>query len=120
MLHSSKGAVASVVERVLLSALGGQGPRSQTSCPPMDLADLDAHAFYLQVNAIECSTLKNYATGAWGYINFCILHSLFLNPTPTMLSHYIAFSSQFITSAPKYLTGMQHFLKELYPEFDDN
>ncbi|KAF8228045.1 hypothetical protein L208DRAFT_1293556 [Tricholoma matsutake] len=86
----------------------------------MDLADLDACALYLQVNAIECSTSKNYATGARDYINFCILHSLPLDPTLTTLSCYIAFSSQFITSAPKYLTGMQHFLKDLYPEFDDN
>jgi hypothetical protein len=32
--------------------------------PPWKLADLDAHAVQLQVNFIECSTSKNYATGA--------------------------------------------------------
>lgn len=32
--------------------------------PPMELADLDARALYLQVNSIERSTSKNYATGA--------------------------------------------------------
>ena len=86
----------------------------------MDLAYLDARALYLQVNAIEQSTSKNYATGARDYINFCILHSLPLDPTPTTLSCYVAFSSQFIASAPKYLTGVRHFLKDLYPEFDKN
>ena len=34
--------------------------------------------------------------------------------------HYIAYSSQFITSRPKYLTGVRHFLNDLYPDFDDN
>jgi hypothetical protein len=72
----------------------------------MELADLDAHALYLQVNSIERSTSKNYASGARDYINFCILHSLPLDPTPTTLSHYIAYSSQFIASGPKYLTGV--------------
>ncbi|KAJ3749808.1 hypothetical protein EV360DRAFT_4205, partial [Lentinula raphanica] len=36
------------------------------------------------------------------------------------LSRYIAHTSQFIASAPKYLTGAQHFLKHLYPEFSEN
>ena len=43
-----------------------------------------------------------------------------MDPTPTTLSRYVAFSSQFIASAPKYLTGVCHFLKDLYPEFDEN
>ena len=72
----------------------------------MDLADLDACALYLQVNSIECLTSKNYATGAHDYINFCMLHSLPLDPTPTTLSRYITYSSQFIASAPKYLTTL--------------
>jgi hypothetical protein len=86
----------------------------------MELADLDARALHLQVNSIERSTLKNYATGACDYINFCILHSLPLDPSPTTLSCYVAYSSQFIASAPKYLTGVRHFLKDLYPDFDAN
>ena len=108
------------MERVLLSALGGQRTTPRVARPPMDLADLDARALHLQANAIERSTSKNYATGARDYINFCILHSLSLEPTPTMLSRYIAYSSQFIASGSKYLTGVRHFLKELYPEFDAN
>jgi hypothetical protein len=106
--------------RVLLSTLGGQRTSPRVPRPPMELVDLDACTFYLQVNSLERSTLKNYATGARDYINFCILHSLPLDPTPTTLSCYIAYSSQFIASAPKYLTGMRHFLKELYPEFNIN
>ena len=64
----------------------------------MDLADLDAYALHLQINSIEHSTSKNYAMGAQDYINFCILHSLPLDPMPTTLSHYVAYSSQFIAS----------------------
>ena len=108
------------MERVLLSALGGQRSRPRVPRPPMDLADLDARTLFLQVNSIERSTSKGYTTGARDYINFCILHSLPLDPTPTTLSRYIAYSSQFIASGPKYLTGVRHFLREVYPDFDDN
>jgi hypothetical protein len=86
----------------------------------MEISDIDARALHLQVNSIKRSTSKNYATGARDYINFCIRHSLPLNPTPTTLSRYIAYSSQFIASAPKYLTGVRHFLKDIYPDFDTN
>ena len=108
------------MERVLLNALGGKRTAPRVPRPPMELADLDARALYLQVNSIERSTSKNYATGARDYINFCILHSLPLDPTPTTLSRYVAYSSQFIASRPKYLTGVRHFLKDLYPDFDAN
>ena len=43
-----------------------------------------------------------------------------LRPTPLTLSRYVAFSSHSIASAPKYLTGARHYLKDLYPEFDEN
>lgn len=108
------------MERVLLSALGGQSTAPRVHHPPMNLADLDARTLHLQVNSIERSTSKNYATGARDYINFCILHSLPLDPTPTTLSRYIAYSSLFIASGPKYLTGVRHFLRDIYPEFDAN
>jgi hypothetical protein len=120
MLFSSMGAIAGTMERVLLSVLGGQRTSPHVPRPPMESVDLDAHTLYLQVNSLERSTLKNYTTGARDYINFCILHPLPLDPTPTTLSCYIAYSSQFIVSAPKYLTGVHHFLKEHYPEFDIN
>ncbi|KAJ6613359.1 hypothetical protein B0H10DRAFT_2222267 [Mycena sp. CBHHK59/15] len=42
-----------------------------------------------------------------------------LGPTPQTLSRYIAYTSQFITSGPKYLSGARHFLKDLYPEWDE-
>jgi hypothetical protein len=61
-----------------------------------------------------------YATGARDYINFCIAHSLPLDPTPSTLSRYVAYTSQFIASAPKYLTGVRHFLHDIYPDFDAN
>ncbi|KAF8230572.1 hypothetical protein L208DRAFT_1474596, partial [Tricholoma matsutake] len=100
------------MERVLLSALGGQASAPCVARPPVDLADLDTWTLHLQVNSIERSTLKNYATGARDYINFCLLHSLPLDPTPTTLSRYIAYSSLFIASGPKYLTGVRHFLRD--------
>ncbi|KAJ7289670.1 hypothetical protein C8J57DRAFT_953381, partial [Mycena rebaudengoi] len=47
-------------------------------------------------------------------------HQLPLDPTPSTLSRYIAYTSKFIASGPKYLTGARHFLKALYPDFDQN
>jgi hypothetical protein len=74
---------------------------------------------------ISCMLLEMYspyATGARDYINFCIAHSLPLDPTPSTLSRYVAYTSQFIASAPKYLTGVRHFLhdRDIYPDFDAN
>ncbi|KZP33828.1 hypothetical protein FIBSPDRAFT_718620, partial [Athelia psychrophila] len=46
------------------------------------------------------------------------LHSLPLDPTPFTLSRYIAYTSQFIASGPKYLTGARHFLEDIYPHFE--
>jgi hypothetical protein len=86
----------------------------------MELTDLDTRTRYLQINSIERSTAKGYATGARDYINFCLTHSLSLNPTPQTLSRYIAYTSQFISSGPKYLTGARHFLADLYPDFEHN
>lgn len=105
------------MEAVLLSALGGScAPRKAR--PAMDLGDLDERALYLQVNAIERSTVKGYVTGIRDYIAFCLLHSIPLDPTPQTLSRYVAYSSQFIASAPKYLSGIRYFLSDLYPNFD--
>ncbi|KAJ3781926.1 hypothetical protein GGU10DRAFT_232750, partial [Lentinula aff. detonsa] len=61
-----------------------------------------------------------YRTGARDYISFCLSHDLSIEPTPLTLSRYIAHTSQFIASAPKYLTGAQHFLKSIYPDFGSN
>jgi hypothetical protein len=107
------------MEGVLLAALGGPGnPRHAR--PPMDLSLLDKRTEYLQVHSIETSTAKNYRTGARDYIRFCTGHSLPLDPTPQTLSRYISYTSQFIASGPKYLSGARHFLRDLYPDFDDN
>ncbi|KAH9919586.1 uncharacterized protein B0H18DRAFT_1195171, partial [Fomitopsis serialis] len=45
-------------------------------------------------------------------------HSLPLNPTPETLARYIAYTSQFIASGPKYLSGARHFLRDIFPDFD--
>ncbi|KAJ7609280.1 hypothetical protein DFH06DRAFT_920683, partial [Mycena polygramma] len=47
-------------------------------------------------------------------------HFLPLAPTPKTLSRYIAYTSQFIASGPKYLSGARHFLQDLYPEWDES
>ena len=71
------------------------------------------------MQTIKKSTTKTYKTGARDYITFCNNHGLSLQPTPLTLSHYIAYSSHSIASSPKYLTGASHYLKHLYPKFDD-
>lgn len=71
----------------------------------MDLEKLDELVLYLQVHAIERSTRNNYTTGARDYLRFCRIHNLPLDPTPQTLSRYIAYTSRFIASGPKYLTG---------------
>jgi len=103
-----------------LSALGGHENVLSRAHLRMDLSDLDKRTLYLQVNAIEKSTVNSYAKGACDYLRFCIIHALPLDPTPENLSRYIAYTSQFIASGPKYLTGVRHFLNDLYPEFDTN
>lgn len=107
------------MEGVLLSSLGG-GSHPHTARPRMELSDLDNRTHFLQVNSIEKSTAKGYATGARDYISFCINHSLPLDPTPQTLSRYIGYTSQFISSGPKYLSGARHFLSDLYPSFNTN
>ena len=51
---------------------------------------------------------------------FCLKFLIPLTPTPQILARYFAYTSKYIASAPKYLTGAQHFLKDIYPEFDTN
>jgi hypothetical protein len=108
------------MEGVLLNTLGDRHVQPQTARPPMDLNKMDSQVRHLQLNAIEHSTSKGYAMGTCDYIHFCSIHSLPLDSTPQTLSHYITYSSQFIASAPKYLTGVRHFLHDIYPDFDDN
>lgn len=86
----------------------------------MALDDLDSWVLHLQTNAIEKTTAAVYATGARDYINFCLSHHLPLDPTPQTLSRYVAFTSKSISSAPKYLTGIRHFIRDFYPDFDIN
>jgi hypothetical protein len=64
--------------------------------------------------------VKGYATGARDYISFCLAHGLSIEPTPQTLACYVAYTSTFISSAPKYLTGVRHFLSDIYPDFDNN
>ena len=107
------------MEGVLLGALGRH---ERTSCSsharrPMDLHDLDHHTLWLQANSIEKSTVKGYTTGMR---NFCTAHSLSIDPTPQTLACYVAYTSRFIASGPKYLTRVRHFLADIYPDFDVN
>ena len=109
------------MERVLLEAMGEQRKRQGHSAhPPMDLHKLDDLVLFLQAHAIEKSTKQNYTTGARDYIHFCTSHKLDLDPTPSTLSRYIAYTSRHIASGPKYLSGARHFLKQLYPHFDES
>jgi len=75
------GFIGGAMEHVLLSILGGHHTCSMHP-PPMDLGELDALTLHLQMNAINQSTSKAYATGAHDYVKFCMLHALPLDPTP--------------------------------------
>lgn len=108
------------MEGVLLNVLGGPSAFSTLAHPPMQLSMLDERVRFLQQNAIEKSTSKGYGTGARDYIKFCLSHNLPLEPTPKTLARYIAFTSQYIASGPRYLTGVRHFLRDMYPDFDEN
>ena len=108
------------MERVLLAALGERSRHPRIARPTISLSSLDEHTLHLQVNAIEVSTAKVYATGARDYINFCTQFSLPLTPTLETLSRYVAYTSLSIASAPTYLSGARHFLIDLYPDFDTN
>ena len=97
----------------------GRSSSKHKACPYSSLQEIDQYASFLQNSAIEKSTTKNYQTGAHDYITFCQTHNLSLRPTPQTFSRYIAYTSNSIASAPKYLTGAQHYLKEFYPKFDE-
>ncbi|KAH6887389.1 hypothetical protein BKA70DRAFT_1122185, partial [Coprinopsis sp. MPI-PUGE-AT-0042] len=47
-------------------------------------------------------------------------YNLPLNPTPQTLARFISWTSLTILSGPKYLSGVRHYLRDLYPDFDDN
>ena len=105
---------------VLLAALGEHSNHPQVAQPSLSLSSLDARTLHLQTNSIEISTIKAYATGAKDYIQFCLCYPLPLTPMPKTLSQYLAYTSLSIASGPKYLTGAQHFLIDLYPDFDNS
>jgi hypothetical protein len=107
------------MENLLLSELGGQGGLAPVR-PRVSLEELDSRVRFLQENSIEDSTRKHYTTGARDYVRFCLLHGLSLEPTPSTLARYIAYSSLFISSGPKYLSGARHFLARAYPDFEKN
>jgi hypothetical protein len=107
------------MEGELLNLLGGSRAVHKTR-PVQDLADVDSRASFLRSVSIEKSTNKGYQTGARDYVTFCMNHHLPLDPTPVTLSRYIAYSSQFIASGPKYLSGARHFLRDIYSDFDKN
>ena len=112
------GALAGVLAGKLLNSVGGSSSKCRAR-PYMSLKEIDRYASFLQKSALKKSTTKGYQTGAHDYISFCHTHNLSLRPTPQTLSQYIAYTSNSIASAPKYLTGARHYLKEIYPEFDE-
>lgn len=108
-----------MMEGALLTVLG-RPSTPQMVHPAITLSALDKCIAFLQANAVEKYTLLHYSTGTHDYISFCINHHLPLDPTPQTLAWYIAYTLQFISSGPKYLSGTRHFLHDLYPDFDTN
>jgi hypothetical protein len=109
------------MEGVLLNLFGGDdGPLVHHSRPRVSLADLDNRLSFLQANALDQSTICGYATGARDYLRFCLQHHLPFDPTPLTLARYLAYTSQFIASGPHYLSGVRHFLRDLFPDYDSS
>ena len=100
-----------------MNALSGAHRRSLAR-PRVSLSALDEHIAFLHAHAIKLSTRRNYSTRARDYILFCSIHGLPLDPTPLTIARYIAYTSLHIASAPKYLSGARHFLRDIYPDFD--
>ena len=109
------------MEGMLLSPLGERhSVTRQASLISPILREIDQRVIRLQSLAIEPSTIKGYTTGARSYVKFCYKFNLPLDPTPHTLARYIAYTSQSIASGPKYLTGVRHFLRDIFPDFDSN
>ena len=107
------------MERVLLNLVGGNvGSLVHHSRPVVSLSDMDDRLALLQASAFDQSTIRGYAVGARDYLRFCLQHHLPLEPTPLTLARYIAYTSQFISSGPHYLSGVRHFLRGIFPQFD--
>ena len=107
------------MEGLFLGSLGEQRTVArQASSISLALGEIDKRIVCLQSLAIESSTRKGYMTGARSYVKFCYQFHLPLDPTPTTLARYIAYTSRSIASGPKYLTGVRHFLRDIYPDFD--
>ena len=99
------------MEGILLNLLGGNdGALLHPSRPPVSLSYLDDRLRYLQANALDRSTTRGYAVGARDYLRFCFQHHLPVDPTPLTLARYIAYTSQFIASGPRYLSGVRHYM----------
>lgn len=111
------------MERVLLSSLGvpeSPSKRLARAPPPMPLHELRDRLQYLVDNAIEKSSKLGYATAMRSYTHFCNTHSLPIDPTPSTLALFIAYTSTQHGSGAKYLTGVRHFLRHYFPDFDTN
>jgi hypothetical protein len=107
------------MERLLFDALIGKKP-VRTRRKDSTLSRIDNHLLHLRIHAIEKTTARGYLTGFRDYVRFCHQFKLPLNPTVQTLSRYIAYTSTHIASFSKYLTGAQHFLLPLYPDFAKN
>ena len=108
------------MEAVLLNLFGGNdGTHPHRSRRTrVSLTDLDNRLAFLQANALDKSTIRGYGIGARDYLRFCLLHDLPIDPTPLTLARYIAYTSSFIASGPQYLTGVRHYLRDLFPNYD--
>jgi hypothetical protein len=103
---------------VLLNFVGEGKPHSPRR--PLTLVDLDSRLSLLQSHSLEHSTRLQYASGLRDYLRFCLIHKLPFEPTPLTLARYIAYTSLFIASGPKYLSGARHYLLPIFPDFVTN
>jgi hypothetical protein len=103
---------------VLLNFIGEGHPYAPRR--PLPLADLDSRLSLLQSHSLEETTRRQYASGLRDYLRFCLAHKLPFDPTPLTLARYIAYTSLFIASGQKYLSGVRHYLLPIFPDFIAN
>ncbi|TFL03553.1 hypothetical protein BDV98DRAFT_642222 [Pterulicium gracile] len=102
-------------EMVLKSRRLGQGSKGRRSLhnrPRMTPTALDE-----KVRSLQASGSTSVPEGAQDYMDFCTIHKLSLTPTPTTLSRYIAYTSYYPSSGPRYLAEAQQHLLTRFPGF---
>ena len=86
--------------------------------PPLPFEELAAFTEQLEADAWESSTKSGYRTALRSWDAFCDLYHQSHHPTPASLSSYIAYAIRRIASIDTYLSGIAHFMKRIYNDWE--